>query len=208
MQDPFDETTWTEKDRFYYEYVDRMLDGKVDARVSNVEPRHAAYLLRALLTHAKKHVRVFAGNLGEFETKAIFESPAFAEAARNLLSQSGTKLVIVVGEGEEAGDVGEDQTLVRSIKDSQAQGQLAGTMEVRRAPQELIKFLREHNGYHPLAVMDDSAYRVETENFVTPAYANFGDRKAAREYAALFDDVLYPDSEEIVAVPSRSAEAV
>ena len=55
--------------------------------------------------------------------------------------------------------------------------------------------------------MDESAYRVETDNSMLRAYANFGDRKAARSYAAMFDDVLYRDSDEIVAVLGGSVEA-
>ena len=207
MADPFDETTWTDKDRFYYEYLDGMLVDGVDARVSNAEPKHAAYVLRALLTHAKRYVRLFAGNLGAAETRAVFESPAFADAAKKLLSQQGSKFVIVVGEGDDDSQVSDFEPLVKAIEKLASQGEIAGMMEVRRAPQAAVDFLREHNRHHPLAVMDESAYRVETGNSALPAYANFGDRKTARSYAAMFDDVLYRDSEEIVAVPSGGAEA-
>ncbi len=207
MADPFDKTTWTDKDRFYYEYIDAMLDDAVDARVSNVKPDHAAYLIRALLTHAKKHVRLFIGDLGAAERETIFESPAIAEAAKKLLSQEGSKLTIVVGEADDPAAGDEDQPLVRSILESQKEGKITGTMEIRRARQAAVDFLRSHHHYYPLMVMDESAYRVETGNTVTPAYANFGDRKAAREYALLFDDVLYSESEEVVAVAGGSADA-
>ena len=184
-----------------------MLFKAVNARISNKEPQHATYLMRELLRHARRQVRLFAGDASSAEWQAIFESPEIVDAAKNLLSQTGTKLTIVVDETDEPVISGKEaKPLVRSIEESHEQGKITGTLEIRRAFPEAAKFLKEQHHYFPLMVVDESAYRVETDHPVTPAYANFGDGKIAREYAAFFNDVLYCDSDELVSVKGGSVE--
>lgn len=127
MSDPFDQSTWTAQDRFYFGYVDEMLADRVDAPVSNVVPAHAAYLVRALLQSAKHQVRLFPGSLSGEGEESIYSAPAIAEAARELLSLEGSKFVIVLEEGGKAGKPTEQHPLVRSIMDFQKQGGAPGT---------------------------------------------------------------------------------
>ena len=205
MSNPFDETTWNDKDRYYYRYLNRMLNKGLDAQISNADPQHAAYLFRELLTRTKKFMRLFTGELSAGRSREIFESPEIAYAANRMLSQDQRRLIIVVDEApKQVIRCWEDQILMRSIRKSRNQGNLVGKLEIRLANAEATAFLKERNHYYPLMVMDDSAYRVETGAPLIPAHANFGDTKGAREYVAFFGDVLYRDSEEIVTVSGRN----
>ena len=205
MSNPFDETTWNDKDRYYYRYLSQMLNNGVDAQISNADPEHVAYLFRELLTRTKKFMRLFTGELSADRSREIFESPEIAYAANRMLSQDQRRLIIVVDEAsKQVIRCWEDQILMRSIRKSRKQGNLIGKMEIRRANAEATAFLKERNHYYPLMVMDDAAYRVETGAPLIPAHVNFGDTKGAREYADFFDDVLYRDSQEIVTVSGRN----
>ena len=200
MSDPFDQSTWTAHDRFYFGYVDEMLADKVDAPVSNVVPEHAAYLVSALLQSAEHQVRLFPGSLAPEGEASIYNAPAIAEAAKKLLSHDGSRFVIVLEDGEQDQTPIEEHPLVRSIMDFQKQGGLRGRMDVCMAPAPALEFLRAQDHGYPMMVMDESAYRVEGNNGREVAYANFGDHKTARDLAGLFDDVLYRDSKRVLAV--------
>ena len=104
MSDPFDHSTWTDQDRFYFGYVDEMLADGVDAPISNVEPTHATCLVRTLLQNAKHQVRLFTGRLPSEGEKAIYIAPAIAEAAKELLWVSLSTLLWYI----------QDEVLVRS----------------------------------------------------------------------------------------------
>lgn len=48
--DPFDSSTWTEDERYYFETVEEVLEGRENIIISNGKPEHAVYLIRKFLT--------------------------------------------------------------------------------------------------------------------------------------------------------------
>ena len=50
----FDKNTWTESGRFYFDYVEKMLEKEANIVVRNGRPLHAVYLIEAFLRKAQK----------------------------------------------------------------------------------------------------------------------------------------------------------
>lgn len=203
--DPFDSKTWTDDERFYFEYVDEMLASGSDIGISNGKPIHAVYLLASFLSHASRAVRLFSGTMSRKTTGGdleIYGNSHVAEAAEVLLSRPSSTMTIVleknidVDEGQSA----EDHPLVSSIKNLKESGRLKGRFEVRKITDERLNWLREKEICHHLMVMDEKAYRLETDTDFMKAYVNFGDAKNARMLADLFDKFISRDSEPLMIV--------
>lgn len=190
-------------DDFYRQYLDDMFEREVDAEVSNTERDHVIYAVSKMLDNAKQSVRIFPGDLNNQSVMQIYEAEAVKEAAKSLLSKEGVKLVLVLPPSMgQVGDVGE-LPFVGSMIAMEKQEPLAGRMEVRQASYDAVEFLENNDFCHPMVVMDDSAYRIEGTIASGVAYVNFGNSKDARRLAGVFDDVLYDDGQELVALGSN-----
>ncbi len=180
--------TVEERDDFYVDYLDDIARRQVNATVSNADPEHARYAISKLLGDAQRSVRIFpaANDLGK---GGIYDSAEVFGAAKSLLSKDGATLVVVLPSRMCEADV-EDVPFVSGMRRLENQGSIAGTMEVRSAPQGAEEFLEAHDFGHRMVVMDESAFRIEGAGGTDAAYVNFGNAKDARRLAGLFDDVL------------------
>ena len=208
--DPFDPETWTEVERLYFEYVDEMLSSRVNVGISNGKPSHAVYLLAAFLRNASRSVRLFSGAMKRKTTDGnlgIYDNRHVSEAAEILLSQPDSRLIVVLENDIDVDDRQEvkDHPLVRSIMNLQKSGKLEGLFEVRKIMSDRLEWLRAKGICYHLMLMDEQAYRLETDPESMKAQVNFGDPKTAQILANLFDRFICRDSEKLLTV---SASAV
>ena len=200
----FDKKTWTESERFYFDYVERMLDDGANVVVKNGRPIHAIYLIEAFLRKAKNTVRLFSGTLKQrTDELKIYSDSHVVAAARNFLSKPGTDLRIVL---ENPIDLMEEQRIkdhpmidmAHRLRD---EGRMGGAFRVRRASEDNIRFLRKEKFCHHMMIIDERTYRLETDPEKFKAHVNFGDEKTAGKLSQIFDLILFDSGEPLVSIP-------
>ena len=133
----------------------------------------------------------------------IYGNPHVATAAETLLSKPDSRITVVL-EGDIDVDEGQsvrDHPLVSSILSQIDSGELKGAFEVRKLGERRLRWLRRKGICHHLMVMDEQAYRLETDTSSMKAHVNFGDVKNARMLAHLFDRFISRDSQQLVMAP-------
>lgn len=201
---PFDEETWTESERFYFDYVERMLDEGANVVVKNGRPIHAIYLIEAFLRKAKNTVRLFSGTLRQrTDELEIYSDSHVVAAARNFLSRSGTDMRIVLENPIDLmeGQRMEDHPMIDTAYWLRDEGRMGGAFRVRRARKDNIRFLRREKFCHHMVIIDERAYRLETDPEKFKAHVNFGDEKTAGKLSQVFDRILFDSGEPLVSIP-------
>ena len=198
--DPFDPATWSERERYYFEHADAALKDKTNVLISNGKPEHAVFLTHSFFMHAKHRIRLFSGRLSRiYGNVHVYGNRHIVKALRQLLSDEKTISIVL----ECPIDVDPDQSvsdhpMVQTASELRQEGKLRGLLEIRQADQDAIDFLTTHNFLYHWMVMDETAFRLETDIEHTKAHANFGDFKMAATLAGLFDRILYRKSTQLV----------
>ena len=196
ITNPFDETTWNDEDRSYFEYVSRMLDEERETWFSNGKPDHAVYLIAEFFKRADKNVRLFTNQMTrETQDKfPVYANPGLIDALKAFLSREGTCFsVITEGSLDKEGDK-TDHPIVRAIKDFKKDGKLIGKLEIRQAIPNIISLFKEQDICNNFIVMDQRAIRLETDPDEVKAHVNFGSKKVSKVYIDIFDKYLWPGS--------------
>ena len=201
---PFDPNTWTEEERFYFEYVDKKLKAKENVGISNGKPIHAVYLIERFLRQATQQVRLFSGKLSRAAESGtqIYADPHVAAAALKFLSKEDSRLTVVL---EKDIDVAprqsvKDHPLVNEILTAKERNEVAGTFELCKIDNDQLDFLNKQKANSHFMVLDKRAYRIETDPNPEKltAYVNFGDTKSAGILADLFDKCINFRSENLI----------
>ncbi len=79
-------------------------------------------------------------------------------------------------------------------------GNLHGLLEIRQASRDAIDFLRSRNYCHHWMVMDERAYRLETDTEQVKAHVNFGDSITVGALTTIFDHLLYPTGKDLIKI--------
>ena len=193
MLDPFDQRTWTKDERNYFYAVDEALDGSANRLISNGKPQHAAYLIEKFLAHAQKIVRIFSGHLARnVHGVAVYENARVLAAAEKLLKKGASLRIVLEGEidlreGETLADHPVQQ-LAHRLRNEDA---MKSKLHIRQASKDSLDHLRSRNFPYHWMVMDESAYRLETDIGKAKAHANFGDGEMANRLARIFDHLLF-----------------
>ena len=198
---PFDRSTWSGDERRYFQLVDEALARMENRIISNGRVEHAAYIIHKFLTHATGRLRVFSGKLSRtYNGFSVYGNDAIIDAACAFLARPDRELTVVVEHGLdlEPDETTEDHPLVRAIR--RKQNQLQGTIEIRRASQPDVKYLRDKNFSNHWMIMDDHAYRLETNLEKAGAHVNFADRETAGALAKIFDTILYRRADQLVRI--------
>ena len=201
--DPFDSTTWTDDERRYFQQVDGAHTGAADKVISNGRVEHAAYIIHKFLSHAQRKVCIFSGKLSRtYNGFSVFGNPRITEATGRFLARPESELTIVVEQelDLEPGEVAADHPVVRAVEDAKRAGRLHGILEIRQASENDMGFLREKNFRNHWMVMDDHAYRLETNTAQAGAHVNFADRKTARALTMVFDRFLYGPGQNVICI--------
>ena len=198
--DPFDPSTWGERERVYFEKVDSALERRTNLLFSNGLPEHAVYLIEKFFANAKKKVRLFSGSLRRtIGGVDVYGNPRVAMAVEKMLT-GGVSLQIVLQKAMDV-DVNEtwvDHPLVRIGDRLNDAGRVSGSLEIRQSSQASIKHLEKFKFLNHWMVMDRTAYRLETDIRKTTAHVNFGDSEMAGALADIFDNVLFGSAERLV----------
>jgi hypothetical protein len=147
----------------YREGVERYLRLKSSTQIPNGQPAHAAILFEIFFKYARDHVRIFCHKLSQ----RVYNSDSLVDAAKWALDR-GRKISVLYQDSEP-----EDGELLAELRKSK--------MVVARAPEEV----RDWN--INFAVMDDYAYRIETDRSQCKAIAVMNDPVTAKNYARKFD---------------------
>lgn len=190
--DPFDPTTWAAEDQAYFDAIDTSLKHKDKRYISNGRPEHAAFLVHRFLTYAEEVVRIYSGSLARtLNGVAVYGDSHIVRAASDFLGRGGqVRVVVQDGIDKDHPFLG----LARGVE----RGTRKGSLVVKEAADA-----DRLPAYHWM-VMDESAYRLETDVETAKAHANFGTPKVATTLARLFDE-LYEGGETLFAWPETSS---
>ena len=199
----FDENTWTESERFYFEYVEGMLESGANIVVKNGRPIHAIYLIEAFLRKAKNTVRLFSGTLKQrTDELEMYGDSHVVTAARNFLSQPGADLRIVLESHIDLmeGQGIEDHPMIDMAYELWTAGRMGGAFRVRRADEDNVEFLRREKFCHHMMIIDERAYRLETDTEKFKAHVNFGNAKTTGKLSQIFDRILFDSGKTLVSL--------
>ena len=201
----FDDNTWNAAERAYFKYVDKVIDGGKDERFSNGRPWHAAYLIFKFLQAAKQQVRIFSGTLVRTTPGGvrIYEEPRIVEAAGDFLKQPGSALRIALEKEIDAPDQNPNaHPLVKGVRRLQEQGQLRGSLEIRRVHDKTTASLRERKVLHHMTLLDERGWRLETDPnpMEVKAIVNAGNADEARSLCRAFDGGVWRHGKTLVSV--------
>lgn len=203
----FDEKTWNEAEKFYFEEVESLLQQKVNIKFSNGRPYHAVFLIEKFFHHARSHMRIFSGSLTRQTEYGmdLYQDPHVIKAAKEFLGRPQRRLTIVlekdidVDEGMSA----QQHPLIEGVCSHLEKNLLkGGELRVFQAHSSVLKFLEQRKFLHHLIVMDHQAWRIETDAEKFKAQVNTGDSKGASKLARMFDEVLCSNAIQLVPIPA------
>ena len=186
-----DSNAGEEADRLYRELIDAAAEGRQDKLIANGGPEHAAYLMQRFLELGQSKVRLCTGRLARaFRGVAMYSRDDIIRAAKAFLSQADTEFAILiqVKMDLDRGEEPQNHPLIRALLEDEArQGQLN------------VYQMTESGFKYEFAVLDDWAFRVETDTKQAEAIANFGHHSLAQDLASLFDNLVEGHSKTLVA---------
>jgi len=198
----FDKNQWTVEQRRYFEYIHRCALLSKDQWISNGKPSHAIFLVGKFLELATSKVRILSGSLkreSDIETVGnggklpIYADTGLLDRVENFLTQDeGVELSIITERPIDLPPEAElaEHPLIKRVLSLKEQGRLKGRFALRQLsyPDAFVKSFGHH-----FAVMDQDAYRLETDTDNAKAVANFGREDKPKELNHFFD-VLQKDS--------------
>jgi hypothetical protein len=154
----------------YIALIDKCAENSENFTIPNSEKRHAAYLIKTLFKKAQSTIRIFTGSLFE----GVYGDKSLQEEARKFLRRDANNSVNIVY--QESIDIDKSSFIQTIIQDEQKKG----AIKIWRANE---KFQDINNHF---VVMDDTAFRFETDHANTKAIANFGDHENAIRLVDIF----------------------
>lgn len=199
--DPFDEKTWDEDERLYFKEIDSAQQGKLNLLISNGKPEHAAYLINTFFQHARSDIRLFSGRLSQtMDGVEMYGNPHIRKAARDMFER-GCRMRVVLEEPIDAPSHDPNRhPLVVIANKLKERVHMEGVLDIRKANPKSMAFLERHDYLHHWMVMDNHAFRLETDTGAVKAFVNFNDERAADALASIFDNLLFEQAEPLVAV--------
>ena len=160
--------------------------------------------MRVFCGRATQQIRLFSGKLSRTSESGtpIYADPHVTAAALEFLSKEGSQLTVVLEKNidVEPGQSVEDHPLVNKILTAKERNEVAGTFELCKISDEALQFLDRHDVHNHLMVLDERAYRIETDPEEFKAYVNFGATKSASILANLFDKCIHRDSKKLIRI--------
>ena len=136
-------------------------------------------------------MRIFSGTLVRTTPGGvrIYEEPRIVEAAGDFLKQPGSALRIALEKEIDAPDQNPNaHPLVKGVRRLQEQGQLRGSLEIRRVHDKTTASLRERKVLHHMTLLDERGWRLETDPnpMEVKAIVNAGNADEARSLCRAF----------------------
>lgn len=198
-----DESAWGDSARRYFEYVDFAMREKWDEEFSNDSVQQALYIILKFFRRADREVRIFSGSLeqsrtmlweGEERNVPVYADENLLGAVRAFLAYEDTSLRIVL-ENEPDADGGiESHPLVKKVQELKHDEGLDGSCEIVGLAKDCADKLRKDGLLQHMTIMDQSAYRLETDHGRAEAVVNANGLVKAKELIDRFDNVLWANS--------------
>jgi len=160
----------------YRRLIERYASSRVDKRVSNGLPAHAAILIEAMFKTASAEMRIFSKDLNE----DVFCSNEMIQAVVTFVAKPYSTLKILLEKKPDDGWV-ESHSLFQALRKLDAHG----VVEVLPAVGNYAEGKAEH-----FAVMDDDGYRFEFDHDSCQAVANFNESTVAKKLISAFDEAF------------------
>ncbi len=172
-----------EEEHEYYRNIDRCASESLNKKIMNGRPAHAVYLMTKMFSQAQNHVRLYTGTLADKlkENEApisAYDSRELVDAAAFFFKKSGSLFEVIV---QKETETIESRFFIMTLRQMKKDGKISGDIKVRNAP-ETLTAIDNH-----FMVVDDMAYRLETDHDKTFAVANFNDKELASILAGFFD---------------------
>ena len=201
---PFDSETWTDEERRYFEYIDEKLASGENVGISNGKPVHAVFLIERFIRKARSRIRLFSGKLSRESDSGvpIYSDPHIAIAVLEFLSKKESNLTIVLENQIDINPLekSEDHPLIQKIVEAERQKKILGKFELRKANDDALKYLNKYDAKTHFMILDEQAYRIETDLEEMKAYVNFGDASSVEILSAIFDRCIYPQSNSLMRI--------
>lgn len=159
----------------YIALIDKCAETSENFIIPNSEPKHAAYLIKTLFKKAQSTVRIFTGEL--FEN--VYGDKDLREEAREFLRKDKNNSIKIAYQKSLNID---NSSFIQTILNDE---QKKGFIEIWSA--NIVKFQGINNHF---VVMDDIAFRFETDHVNTKAMANFGDPANAKQLVNIFESIV------------------
>ena len=161
----------------YREIIEKFARQRLNQRVPNGLPQHAAILIETMFKNAAAEMRIFTGELN----KRVFGEPQAIEAALKFLSKPYAMLRILLQK-----DLSREEVLeLPLVKSLNKLNDLHGRVEIVSASGTYATDEAKH-----FAVMDNDGYRFEFDHENCKAVANFNDPVTAKELIEAFDSAF------------------
>lgn len=194
--DPFNENTWSQKEKLYFENAKELLRSGDEGWIANGRPEHAVFLIAGFFDHAKEKVRLFSGSLTrkeEFRNFDIYANQGVINALICFLRKDGKECNIIL-EKELDLDETMQHPLIEAVKQLDKGGHMRGKFRIAKAKESTLKFMKERNIGQHFMLMDTSALRLETNQERVKAHVTFGESNGSKVVAELFDTILVHES--------------
>ena len=149
--------------------VDALAREKSEEIVFNADTQHALSIVRALFRYGRKSISILSEKLDE----SVYSDPDLIKSATGFLAAGGTLRIMV----QKDANLVLNKPFMQSIKEYRER--------------VTLKSVGKENPFHGVdknfIVMDDGAYRFETNTTLHQATCCFNDAKLTKELQGLFD---------------------
>ena len=187
----FDESTWNDKERSYFESVDVAMREKLSIPFNNGRPLHAVYLIYNFFLYAQREIRLFSDSLLRKATMApdegmlVYSDPHVLDAVKCFLEKSDVRLKMIVS--KDVDESMETHPLLNMIESLKREGVLKGQCTLHRLDEKDLRIMEDREKYFNLLLMDDKAYRIELVPGTAKSYVCANDEKMTRKLTGVFD---------------------
>lgn len=194
--DPFNENTWPQKEKLYFENANELLRSGDEGWIANGRPEHAVFLIAGFFDHAKEKVRLFSGSLTrneELRNFDIYANQGVIDALIRFLSKDGKECHIILEKELDLDEKGQ-HPLIEAVKRLTNKGNMKGKFRIAKAKENTLKCINKYNIGQHFMLMDTSALRLETNQERVKAHVTFGESNGSKVAADLFDKILVHES--------------
>ena len=175
---------WDNGEKEFVEHVEDTMRERHKGPFHNDRTFHAVHLIYRFFLGAVKEMRIFSGELKRYADSddgyhgmKIYADEHILNAVGAFLAYKGTSLKIVV----ERLDGGLDHPLVRNLQALKARGKLRGRCDIVQ-----LDIDGSASDQH-MIILDQSGYRLETDNEKADALVNVNDPTIAKRLIKVFD---------------------
>jgi len=161
----------------YRTMINRLAEGKVNARIPNGMPQHASILMESMFKNATAELRIFSKDLND----KVFDGVEIQKNAILFLSKPYSSLKILLQNKKDCTWI-DQHPLLKKLNKFIESSKSHGSIEIRNAVGSYAKDDVNH-----FAVMDNDGFRYETDHVECKAVANFYEPKISKKLVDTFD---------------------